>query len=580
MASRILGIDLGAYSVKVAVATPGFRSAGVTDLIERQVPAGDEPAQVRAARVLAEILRENQLGEQSPFCAVPGDQVFIHLLEFSFKNIKRQQLEQVVGAELEGVLPLDLEDIVYCHEKLPDSVGRIAASAAEANTLEFGDEDPTHVQALPQSEVVHGRVAPPTAGMRVLACAMPRKRARKLLDNLDEHGAEMHGLIAAPTSYARIAGRIGGLVADKSSAPVAIIDMGHARTDLCVIQDGRAIFARTIARGGRDITQAIARTWRLDEGAAQEAKHSDGFVASAAIPASSDAWRRIHEVVITELAPLGRDLRQSLSACLAKTGAIVSRAALVGGGSRMRGIAEFLSEKLCIPVATLTAEDNQRILGAQLGSTGVLADVACLATGVAFEGASGRPTFDLRRGDLAYKADMSFLRVKATQLAAAVIAVVAFASINAYAKLDKLKSAEQRLDQRLVIESTAIHGSPKSADEVIGVAGNDVAGAPGANDDSPLPKMTAYDILLDISHRLPASKEVKVDVTDIEIKPGRITMKATTGSTETNDAVKGSAELIKKLKTQDCFESVDRGNISSAANDTKNFPVTIKSNCM
>ena len=57
--SRTFAVDLGAWSVKVAIASAGFRHATVGEVIERVVPAGDEPYEQRAGRVLAGIIREH-----------------------------------------------------------------------------------------------------------------------------------------------------------------------------------------------------------------------------------------------------------------------------------------------------------------------------------------------------------------------------------------------------------------------------------------------------------------------------------------------------------------------------------------
>jgi len=69
------------------------------------VPAGDEPHERRAARVLAGIVREFHLEKEQGYLVVGGAQVFVHVLEFGFKSVRRQDLEKVVGGELEGVVP-------------------------------------------------------------------------------------------------------------------------------------------------------------------------------------------------------------------------------------------------------------------------------------------------------------------------------------------------------------------------------------------------------------------------------------------------------------------------------------------
>src|SRR6185503_1947573 len=106
MANRIIAVDLGAWSVKVAIAQPGLRHANLTAFVERMVPPeaaegeGAEPWETRAARVLAQIAREHDIVHDSVYLTVPGDRVFTHVLEFGFKNLRRADLEKAVGAEL------------------------------------------------------------------------------------------------------------------------------------------------------------------------------------------------------------------------------------------------------------------------------------------------------------------------------------------------------------------------------------------------------------------------------------------------------------------------------------------------
>lgn len=576
MASRIYGIDLGAYSVKVVIANPGFRNPQVLDMVERRVPAGDEPHIERAARVLGEIVRELGLEDDAGYAAVAGDQVFLHVLEFAFKSLKRADLERAVGAELEGVLPIDLEDMVYAFEQLPRDVGATPAAAGASDLGQpLPEEEPTFVQGQPAgTPAPRGLVAPPTEGMRVLACAMLRTRALEMLSAIDGVGAEARGLIAAPASYTRVADRIGALEGARSAGhAVAVLDIGHQRTDVCVLQGGKALFARTLSRGGHDLTASIARGWSLSYEQAESAKHQDGFVASAREPAQSQAWQRIHEVLADELVPLARDLRRTLSACLAKTGASVERVVLVGGSARLRGLASFLSEQLHVPVECISPEDNGRILG-QAALGGSYADVACLAAGVAFEGAGGRPAFDLRQGALAYKGDLSLLRAKASQLAIASLAVVVFALISGWTGLQKLRSAEETLDRRVALESTEAFGEKLDAEAVLARIGPEEGGAA-----SPIPAMTAYDLLLAFDAALPPKDEVTLDVEEIEIKGGKLTVKAASSPTGDKSALQGIKSLEQSLRASKCFKDFSSPESQPGANDSREFTLTIKTDC-
>lgn len=576
MSNRIIGVDLGAYSVKVVVGNPGFRQAVLTECHERLIPPGDEPFAERAAKVFGALMKELRVEHDSLFFVVGGHKMFVHVIEFGFKNLKRVDLERVVGGELEGILPLDLEDMVFAFDELPNDLAAItpipvvdgrASSRAEGMMEE---EEPTAVRDLPEQApaVVRGIVAAPIDGTRVLTCAMPKARAEALIDLGDAHKAEPRGIIASPAAYCRVVERLVSLGDQKQVGPVAIIDIGHEETTVAVVKDGRAVFLRSIVRGGDHLTKTIAKSWRLSYAEAENAKHSDSFIASSAEPASSEAWRRIHDVFAAELEPLARDLRQTLNTCRAKTGATIGTAVVIGGGAKIRGIASFLTEQLGISVVRATQADADAVLGPKLTERGLNLDTAALAAGVVLEGGTGRPGFDLRQGELAYRVDLSFLRAKAGQIAAAALVLVAFFAANSYAALYKLRKAERTLTERLAIETTELFGQTLSASD----AQERVLGE--TPQPSPLPKMTAYDMLIDMNSRIPDGKTIVLDVLDLELKQGKITMKATAGTTDEID------KLEEALKGQKCFEEVTRGNISAGPEDKKDFSVSIKTNCM
>jgi hypothetical protein len=490
--SRIFAIDLGTWSVKVAVAHAGLRHAAITEVIERVVPPGEEPHERRALKVLTGIVRDHHLEKDTGYVVVGGAQVFVHVLEFGFKTVRRQDLEKIIGGELEGVVPVDLEELVYACDPLPASAGAVVPSGPDSDGP------------------ARGRVAPPTTGMRVLTYSMPVERARQLLELTHDAGSEARGLVPVAV-LSRLAERAPSVA---STAAVAVIDVGHEHTHVVVTHGGKAVFSRTIGRGGRHVTEAIARNWRLDVGQAEHAKHSDGFIASAANPATSDAWTRVHGVLIGEVGPWARELRQSLASCRARTGVAASRVLLVGGGSRLRGLAPFVAEQLGVPATTLAVEDPGVLVGPKVGdSAGV--DSAALAIAAAHDVGGGRPTFDLRQGPLAFKVDMSFIKTKLTQVAVALLVVLVFAGAAAYAGLRKLRAADKVLTERVAAESFEHFGKAKTVPELLALkTGN---GSGGGGGDSPMPKMSAYDLLLLINSKIPARETLTLDVTDLDI---------------------------------------------------------------
>ncbi|NVB83156.1 MAG: hypothetical protein HOV81_32580, partial [Kofleriaceae bacterium] len=139
----MFAVDLGAWSVKLAIASPGIRGATLLNVVERLVPPGDEPIEQRVKQALVSLLNELGLKDETGYIGVYGDQVFTQVLEFGFKNLRRSELDKAVGGELEGVVPVDLEDMVYTFEQIPTAPPGTAPMPAEAQ---------------------HGRVAPPADG--------------------------------------------------------------------------------------------------------------------------------------------------------------------------------------------------------------------------------------------------------------------------------------------------------------------------------------------------------------------------------------------------------------------------------
>jgi len=548
MATRTFAVDLGAWSVKLVVASPGLRGATILNVVERMVPQGEEPLEQRQKQALAAMIDEMRLREENGYIGVYGDQVFTQVLEFGFKNLRRADLEKAVGGELEGVVPVDLEDMVYCFEQIP--------SAPPTGPM--------------PAEAIRGRVAPPSDGMRVLTYAMRRDRAEHIIALGQECGFAPRGLLACGGAATRLVSHTPSLMKARTDGPVAVIDIGHERTDIVVVHQGKAVFSRSVGRAGKQVTEAIMKHWRMDVERAEMAKHGDGFVASQAEPATSDAWARISNVLMPELTLFARDLRQTLAACRARTGFTPMAAILIGGGARLRGMAAFLTEQLAIPTWRLTQDDTVALAGMRFTAESVAQlpiDSAAMTMGMAYDAAGGRPQFDLQQGALASRVDLSFLRSKVVHIGVSVLAIAAFAAGSAYADLYRLKKAEKTLATRLANETTEMYGSPKTAKDV-----NNSSAAGGAAA-SPLPKMSAYDVLLEINSHIPPKEKITLDIDKLDITQQKVDISGTAKTSEEIDA------LVVELKKIECFKEIQPPSVE-AADIGKKFKLSIPTTCM
>src|SRR5262245_44863886 len=111
MAHKILGIDLGAYSVKVAELEAGFRQAKLVGLYERRLlPAVEgESALDRAARTLKSIITDEGIEQELCSTTLGGEGILL-LRTRPFAD--RKKIEQVLGFELESHILGELDELV------------------------------------------------------------------------------------------------------------------------------------------------------------------------------------------------------------------------------------------------------------------------------------------------------------------------------------------------------------------------------------------------------------------------------------------------------------------------------------
>jgi len=251
--------------------------------------------------------------------------------------------------------------------------------------------------------------------------------------------------------------------------------------------------------------------------------------------------------------PLVRELRQTLAAYRAAGEPPVAQILMCGGGARLRGFPEHLERELGVPVGPLQLGDSPLLSPEQPVAMPSTDWLPAQALGLALAAAAPVPQVNLRRGELAYRTDYSYLRAKAAYLAAAVLVVLTFAAVNAAASLRGLRKEAEALEGRLKQETMELFGDPRLDGKAVSeeLKQGPRGGVP------PIPTLTAYDVLAEISSHVPAVDKGKLDVQELDIKPKKIYMKGTAESAQQID------ELVSALEKIDCFEKVEKGKISS-----------------
>ena len=581
MAHPICGIDIGAFSIKFVVFEIGFRHTTFQGAFEEIVGDGTEPLMVRQVKALREGLARVS-SDATLYLALPGEQLSIRSLTLPFSDPRK--IDQVVGFELESQIVHSLDEVVFDH------------------VLIHAGED----------------------GANVLAVAARREDIGAWLAEFEKQDIDPRALYAAPVIYHALQLEDPAADLGVGEGPVrvpAILDIGHIRSNLFIGRDHQNMSARTITRGGQHLTAAIASAMSLDVGRAERAKRQDARLVRPGTPATR-AEQQLSDVLITALAPLVRDVRQTLAGVRAASHLEVSAVYVTGGSANLKGLLPYLEEELGLPVRFLTVPNtlqgsaalrSRGLADADAFSDGVVAEASdeleqtirlervasesspfALATAVGLAASRGGREIDLRRGPFVYRASFSILRQKAAHLALLAAVILVAGGLDVFAALSNLGSERKDLDTKLKAATQELFGQPRT--DAKAVASQLRKGF--KEELAPVPEATAYDLLGEISKVVPKARVldstpsggaggaggtttassssgdgIQLDIAELDIRPKKTFIKGTVDSATAVD------EIAEKLKELDCYEEVTKGAVTEVADGAKQFTLNLTSRC-
>jgi general secretion pathway protein L len=511
---NVLGLDLGSHSIKGVELRQTLR--GLEPVQLRLHPRVDADAPLD--EVLRRFLRLHHLPTEHVVTAIPGDRLSSRRLQFPFRD--RKKLNQAVPFEVEGEIPFDIEDV------------------------------------LVDWELVGGERSQAT----VNACIAQRKHVSELL--LQLRGANCEPRILEAEGF--LLSNLTALFDLPGTRLLA--DLGHRKTTLCLLMDGKAVATRTLPIGGLHLTKAIAadRDWNSED--AERAKCEDGIFHlgfESAAPGALAVMDRLAREIVRTL--------ESLEATLG--GSPVSQVAaitLMGGTAKLHRIDEYLSERTGIATAKLALPpegENQALVA---GGDPVL---FAPAIALALRGTARAVTrMNFRQHEFAYRTDLRQifgrdLRQTAAMAAGAVVLMAA--STTTSIVLDSRRAG--RLDSQVAQLYTEVFpdqptpSNPVAAMRDAGIEARDRAdflGVYGGN-------RSALDLMAELSRRVPTDLEVKFEEVSIDRRVIRIKVFA--------KSFEAADRLTQRLAATEPFElaKVDGEITTSRKRQGKEFTVTI-----
>jgi Tfp pilus assembly PilM family ATPase len=520
MAHRIIGIDVGPLAVRAVELALTFREAKVTWSAERPLPPGPEPAEERTRAALVALATERHWAGEQLMVAAEDEHVAARIVQFPFSDASK--IDKALPFQLEGAVPFPLESMVRDHRVL--------------------EKNGPH-------------------GTRVLVAMAERTSVARTLELFHSAGLEPRAVLFGPAALAAAARRAGG---DGASAAanghdaVAVVEIGASRSAVAVVAGGKLRFVRILLRGLRHVHHEVADTLGCTEEEAEAVVRNHGEAQAPGAAARGGDRGRLDVALRRALGPLGVEVKRTL---LADRGASPgaeppARIVVCGEGAALRGVAAWLEGATGLPARPLEVE-------------GVAPPLA-RAFGLALSGGPGAVAVpDLRRGDLAFKAAASFVRDRVLRLVAFAAGLAILWGGSVWARLAVFDAEEKALTARLASVTKNITGHEITDFDV---AAKEILGA-GAAGENPMPDATAYDVLRELSGRIP--KDVVVDVKELDIKPKKTFIKGEIDKAGDED------RIVAALKDWTaCFTEFKPGEVRPTIDKKrKEFSLTITSNC-
>lgn len=558
MSQKIIGLDIGAYSVKALVLDP--RKQGVVlqlleHKIERPAPAASSP-DVPAAGA-----------EDAPWQTLAGDVGKASAAEVEAPL--RPAWAQAAGALLAPVreegdlIAASLPDQQAATLHIPVPFGERGKVAKILPGL-LMDRMP-----LPMEEVVYDFTlhADGTGGHTAVIGFARRADVAAFVRELAAQGLDPAAVSVPELVLEQVARAL--LPADGQSC--ALLDLGHSATRLIVWHQGRAALVRTIHVGGQHLTAHVAEVFKASEEDAERVKHAH---AAILLPGEDQDPSRaaLSSALVEGLKPLVRDLRRSLQALYAKERVEVRHIYITGGTSRITHIERHLSEALGVEVqrlseAALEAPGGPRVppeLRARLVQHGAMA----LGQAQVIQTVAARANHvNLRQGALSYRGSSSFMRAYLMRMAAAaaVLMVLLLAALGMQYK----DRAAQRDAMRAAVktESKKLFGQEvyTKKDVLKRVEGS------SATRTSVAPKTSAYQLLFELASKVDPGMKLEVSRMEFDVTRSLVQIYGSTSDPQAVD------KLVSDLEGVKCLKDIKKDKLQVKSEDEASFELQINS---
>lgn len=308
----VLGVDIGSSSIKVVqlrkekekaiLETYGEIITGPYGNMKAGQPVKLPPDVV--AEVIKDIMRESNAEAKVARVAIPLQSSFVKIINLPMGEEKN--IADIISMEARRHIPIPISEVALDWWIIPKTHRKDSGTEAEKKNTEI------------LLVAIHNNVINDYKNM--IAKAGLTAKAYEI------------------ESFSMIRSAIG-----RGSQAIAVIDLGASTTKMTVVDYGVMKASHLVNKGAYDLTMVLSQSLGVDNGRAEEIKREVGL---------SDLPE--HRDIVTVMEPILDYIFQEANVFLkdfqSRSGCLVSKVALTGGGAMLKGVTAFAVKKLAIEV--------------------------------------------------------------------------------------------------------------------------------------------------------------------------------------------------------------------------------------
>ncbi len=310
---KILGIEYGSWSVKAVEIESRWRKFEVIDFHEVRLPLKMENPSLNYKQATDQLLARLPAVPEKIVTSLPMSQTSLRFLQLPIKN--RKKVEQMYRFELEDAVPFKLDEAILEHWVVKQRTGSLVFAAIAPENLVK-----QHLLWLKSLGIDPDWLT------------------------FDSQGLINLFLMAQATKTPDV---------EKPVGPQLLLDIGHQKTNLCIIEQNEIKLVRSIPWGGQTLNNALAVSQSMSLEDAEKFK-----IETLDILSDNPAQEEPRQAIRQCFQSFTADLTHSLVSFRNTYKQEVTGITLTGGTSKLKGIKALFENAFEIPVSNFNAFDT------------------------------------------------------------------------------------------------------------------------------------------------------------------------------------------------------------------------------